>query len=81
MISLCWGFGSPRAASARRVHVVLGICPPVSCQLLPAGVVGVHGCFALGLFVVMDFLSGVDGSDFEPLANEAVGDVPPVAFI
>jgi hypothetical protein len=53
----------------------------VSCQLLPAGVVGVHGCFALGLFVVMDFLSGVDGSDFEPLANEAVGDVPPVAFI
>ena len=28
-------------ASARRVHVVLGICPPVSRQLLPAGVVGV----------------------------------------
>ena len=27
---LCWGFGSFRAASARRVHVVLGICPPVS---------------------------------------------------
>ena len=35
------GFGWPRAASARRVHVVLGICPPVSRQLLPAGVVGV----------------------------------------
>ena len=30
VISLCWGFGSFRAASARRVHVVLGICPPVS---------------------------------------------------
>ena len=41
VISLCWGFGWPPVALARRVHVVLGICPPVSRQLLPAGIVGV----------------------------------------
>ena len=67
VISLCWGFGCVRLRLAASTWCWASPrpCHASFCLLASSGWV-----FCLGLFVVMDFLSGVDGSDSESSADE-----------